>query len=173
MKKVIAIGFSLLLFFIGSPSLAGNEKTPLESLKTREWKYKDVKGEVSLGNVMTLNYPAYGVDPDERHHPFLLELTDVLKTPLRQNYRMTLRGYSDSSGPSETNRNLSRKRAENLKKVLIHKYFMDPKRIFMEAYGEAAPVASNETADGRMQNRRVEIHIHGDVSEAVLFIDKR
>jgi len=37
----------------------------------------------------------------------------------------------------------------------------------MEAYGEADPVASNDTMEGRERNRRVEIHVFGDVSEAV------
>ena len=68
---------------------------------------------------------------------------------------------------------LSLKRAEKLKRLLMGKYYMDEKRITTEGHGEADPVASNATAEGRGLNRRVEIHVHGDVSEAVRFIEKQ
>ena len=62
-------------------------------------------------------------------------------------------------------------RARRLKMLLIEKYYMDEKRITTQGHGEADPVASNETAEGRRSNRRVEIHAYGDVSRAVRFID--
>ena len=148
------------------------EVTPLEFLKKQELKNKDVKGRVYLGKVMTLTYPAYAVDADKKYHPFLLELTDVLKTPLRDNYMIVLKGYSDNSGDAEENLRLSRKRAAALKRLLIEKYYMKEDRITAKGLGEADPVATNETAEGRNLNRRVEIHISGDVSEAVRFTEK-
>ena len=153
-------------------TLAQTEGTPLRFLKEQELKNRDLKGSGYLGKVMTLVYPAYGVEPEERYHSLLLELTDVLKTPLRDNYRLVLRGYSDGSGSPETNRNLSKVRAETLKKVLIRKYYMPASRITGEGFGSADPVASNETPDGRGLNRRVEVHVYGDVSEAIRFVDK-
>jgi len=50
---------------------------------------------------------------------------------------------------------------------------MKKERITTKGHGEKDPVASNETADGRRLNRRVEIHIYGDVSAAVKFIEKQ
>ena len=147
-----------------------NDQTPLQFLKAREAEHKGEKGEVYLGKVLTLTYPAYGFTADKVYHPFLLELTDVLKTPLRSHYRLVLRGYSDRSGAAETNIILSKKRAENLRHLLIQKYYMKGERITAEGYGDANPVASNETVEGRRRNRRVEIHVYGDVTEAVRFI---
>jgi len=154
-------------------SYGQTESSPLEFLKEQERRHRDVREEVYLGKVLVLIYRANAVQADKRYHPLLLELTDVLKTPLRNNYRIVLKGYSDSSGDAEDNMRLSRKRAENLRKLLIKKYYMKEERITAEGYGAADPVASNETAEGRKQNRRVEIHIHGDVTEAVRFIEKQ
>lgn len=145
------------------------ETTPLGFLKKQEVLHRDEGGEVYLGKVMTVNYEAYALEMDPRYHGLVLELTDVIKTPLRKNYRLVLRGYSDNSGPPEKNLALSRERAEHLKTTLTRKYFMDGKRITTEGYGEKDPVASNESARGRSLNRRVEIHVYGDVSEAVRF----
>jgi hypothetical protein len=153
-------------------SLAQTEATPLEFLKAAEFKHSHEKGEIYLGRVMTLTYPAYTVQPEGRVHPLLLELTDVLKTPLRENYRLVLEGYSDTSGSPEENLELSRKRAETLKKILVQRYYMKESRITAEGHGEANPAASNETPAGRALNRRVEIHAFGDVSEAVRFRDR-
>ena len=175
MKRLITISFfiaPLLLLITANQSYCHEGITPLQFLKEQEREHKDAKGEIYLGRVMTLIYPAYGVDAAKKYHPFLLELTDILKSPLRKDYRLVLKGYTDSRGSKETNMGLSRKRAENLKKLLIKKYYMKKHRITTEAHGSADPVASNETAEGRRLNRRVEIHIHGDVSEAVRFIDK-
>lgn len=151
-------------------ALALPERTPLEVLKAREWLHRDVAGEVYLGKVMTLLYETYAMEADEAYHPYLLELTDVLKTPLRSSYRLVLQGYTDTSGDYDANVALSRKRAESLKQTLIEDYYFDEDRIKAEAYGPADPVASNDTAWGRSRNRRVEIHVFGDVSQAVRFV---
>ena len=175
MKRLITICFcivSLLLLITTNPCYSQIEATPLEFLKKQELKNKDAKGSIYLGKVLTLIYPPYAIDADEKYHPFILELTDVLKTPLRDNYRMVLKGYSDNSGYAEENLRLSRKRAAALKRLLIEKYYMKGDRITAKGLGEADPVATNETGEGRKLNRRVEIHISGDVSEAVRFTEK-
>jgi hypothetical protein len=167
----VSVGLCLVMGLAG-PAQGRGETTPLRFLKEQEQKHREVKGETYLGKVVVLTYPAYAVEPDRRYHPFLLELTDVIKTPLRKNYRLVLKGYSDNSGTAGANLGLSLKRAETLKKTLIEQYFMDGRRITTEGYGEADPVASNESAEGRALNRRVEIHVRGDVSEAVRFLQK-
>ena len=169
----------LCLSFLFFSILSGDcysqiETTPLEFLREQEIKHKDIKGEVYLGRVMTLTYPTGVTDADNGYHPLLLELSDLLKTPLRKNYRLLLRGYTDGRGSLEVNMRLSRKRAENLKKLLVKDPYLSMKngRITTEGHGSADPVASNETAQGRRLNRRVDILIFGDVTEAVRFVDK-
>lgn len=68
-------------------------------------------------------------------------------------------GYSDSVGSEDSNMRMSRKRAEAVKNWLVTRHAVDPSRIEVEARGESDPVASNETAEGRKQNRRAVIRI--------------
>ncbi|MCB5363988.1 OmpA family protein [Pusillimonas sp. CC-YST705] len=69
-------------------------------------------------------------------------------------------GYTDSIGTVEYNLGLSKRRAAAVKDYLVSKG-IDPNRIYTEGKGKADPVASNATAAGRAQNRRVEIEIVG------------
>jgi len=151
-------------------TLAQSEPTPLEFLKVWEWANRNAAGEAYLGKVITVRYEPYASDVVDSYHPYLLELTDILKTPLRSNYRLVLKGYTDASGDAQRNQEISRKRAEDLKQTLVETYYFDGDRITVEAFGPAGPVASNETAEGRSLNRRVEIHVYGDVTEAVRFL---
>jgi outer membrane protein OmpA-like peptidoglycan-associated protein len=80
-------------------------------------------------------------------------------------------GYSDSQGSVDAQLRLSRRRAERLKKLLVKKYRLPEGRITFEGHGADKPLASNATAEGRHLNRRVEIHVYGDVSQAVRFIE--
>ena len=67
-------------------------------------------------------------------------------------------GYTDNSGGSSTNDALSRKRAEAVKRELV-KNGIPAKKIQARAYGSSKPIASNNTRNGRIQTRRVEILI--------------
>jgi OOP family OmpA-OmpF porin len=70
-------------------------------------------------------------------------------------------GYTDSVGSLEYNLGLSRRRAEAVKALLTNNYGIAPDRLLTMWYGPTNPVASNATADGQRQNRRVEIAIGG------------
>ena len=68
-------------------------------------------------------------------------------------------GHSDSIGDAEYNRFLSQRRAEAVANRLTTVLGIDPDRVNAMGYGEAEPIASNDTAAGRAQNRRVEARI--------------
>jgi OmpA-OmpF porin, OOP family len=65
-------------------------------------------------------------------------------------------GYTDSTENDARNRRLSERRAEAVKEILVESG-VSASRITTAGYGAANPVASNATAEGRAQNRRVEI----------------
>ncbi|MDF1582570.1 MAG: OmpA family protein [Methyloprofundus sp.] len=69
---------------------------------------------------------------------------------------ITLSGHTDSSGSAERNKELSQQRADFIRDVLVSKGIA-PERITAIGYGQSQPVASNATATGRQQNRRIEI----------------
>ena len=66
-------------------------------------------------------------------------------------------GFADSRGDKDYNRELSEKRAEAVKTYLEATGKMDAGRVSVEPMGEAMPAATNATAAGRKENRRVEI----------------
>jgi len=70
-------------------------------------------------------------------------------------------GHTDSipirSGDYNTNWELSAARADAVVELLAKKYGIPQERMVAAAYGESRPVASNDTADGRAHNRRIEI----------------
>ncbi|KVV15926.1 OmpA family protein [Flavobacterium sp. TMP13] len=67
-------------------------------------------------------------------------------------------GYTDNTGKAEYNLNLSKQRAQAVKTYLVSKG-LSSSRFKSEGLGIADPIASNDTADGRGQNRRVEFAI--------------
>lgn len=68
-------------------------------------------------------------------------------------------GHTDASGDKAANKQLAEARAEAVKSWLTSKGDVKAERISINPIGEAEPVASNATAEGREQNRRVEIAI--------------
>ncbi len=72
-----------------------------------------------------------------------------------------LEGHTDSSGSDEWNLELSRLRSQSASNYLTGQNVMAGRFIVM-GYGEAQPITSNETADGRTQNRRVEVAIYAN-----------
>ena len=72
------------------------------------------------------------------------------------NLRVTVEGHTDSVGSAAYNQKLSERRAQAVKRYLVRQG-IDPSRIMTEGYGKSRPIASNETEEGRAQNRRADI----------------
>lgn len=70
--------------------------------------------------------------------------------------RAVIEGYTDSRGDERYNRTLSGMRAGSVRRILIEKYGIDGSRIAAVGHGDARPVASNDSAEGRKKNRRIE-----------------
>ena len=73
-------------------------------------------------------------------------------------YQVVIYGYTDSLGDAEENKILSQQRADSVSRYLQTRGVL-PQRILTKGVGEDHPVASNDTAQGRSQNRRVEIKL--------------
>ncbi|HYC67040.1 OmpA family protein [Brevundimonas sp.] len=67
-------------------------------------------------------------------------------------------GHADSDGADDYNLNLSRQRASSVAQYLVSRNVL-PDRLYVDGRGESQPVATNATAEGKAQNRRVEILI--------------
>lgn len=91
--------------------------------------------------------------------PLLKQVASTLKAA--KSLTVEIQGHTDDVGSAAKNIRLSKQRAEAIKKVLI-KAGVAPNRLLANGYGPTRPRASNKTAQGREQNRRVEFQILGE-----------
>jgi outer membrane protein OmpA-like peptidoglycan-associated protein len=74
---------------------------------------------------------------------------------------LQIEGYTDSVGSDQVNQQLSERRADTVRDYLIEQGVAGS-AITAKGFGKASPVASNDTADGRSKNRRVQLVVNGD-----------
>lgn len=86
-------------------------------------------------------------------------LNRVAALLIEKNFSLKLAGHTDNTGSRELNLRLSKERAESVKAYLVSKG-ANASRIEATGYGPDQPIASNSTADGRQQNRRVEFTLY-------------
>jgi outer membrane protein OmpA-like peptidoglycan-associated protein len=76
--------------------------------------------------------------------------------------RLAIEGNTDSVGGEAFNQELSEKRADSVRDYLAHQS-IPMTSMTSQGFGKTRPVASNDTAEGRQQNRRVELVVSGEV----------
>lgn len=87
--------------------------------------------------------------------PTLKEIGEMLKE--HGDLTLTIEGHTDNVGTEQANKELSNRRAAAVKAFLVSTYGVDGGRLQSVGVGAAKPVAPNTTAEGRQQNRRVEL----------------
>lgn len=113
-----------------------------------------------IGENITLNMPGnitFKTDSSDLNGDFFSVLDSVAL--VLKEYEKTLievAGHTDNTGSDQYNQTLSERRARTVAQYLTSKGVMD-QRIMTVGAGEGHPVASNETPEGRQQNRRVEL----------------
>lgn len=86
--------------------------------------------------------------------PVIQSIAKGLET--NPNLRLLIEGHTDSVGNAAANMDLSRRRAEAVKSVLATQFKVDAARLTTAGLGATKPIDSNDTPQGRAQNRRVE-----------------
>ena len=71
--------------------------------------------------------------------------------------KLTIEGHTDDAGAAAANMTLSQRRADAVKAALVKAYDVDAARLVTKGLGSTKPVAPNTSAEGRQQNRRVEL----------------
>lgn len=102
------------------------------------------------------DYPVNMSDLPVSQKDILKKIAEKINT--NDQLTLILSGHADKTGSEGYNLSLSRKRAANIKAYLIGQG-VSPEKIKIEYYGSSKPIASNDTAEGRMKNRRVDIDI--------------
>ena len=114
------------------------------------------------GDEITLNIPGnltFQTDSADIRADFYDVLNSIVL--VLQEYDKTLievMGHTDSTGSTEYNQRLSERRADSVAAYLVaHK--IDSRRTLTQGFGESYPIASNASAAGRQENRRVELRL--------------
>ena len=89
------------------------------------------------------------------YYPELLKIAKILKA--NPKLKIEIDGYTDNIGNKKYNLELSKKRAEAVKDILVKIYGINPKRMKIKGFGEAYPMVPNTTHTNKAINRRVEI----------------
>ena len=92
----------------------------------------------------------------EQYIPILKNVIDYM---IENNYDVTIVGHTDSKGSESYNEKLAMRRATSVKEKLLELGLSSDRIVGLEGRGELEPVSSNETEEGRSQNRRIEFNL--------------
>jgi len=109
------------------------------------------KGAYVFRNIL-FDYNKSTIKPESE--PILDEVAEFLKA--NPGMKMEIQGHADSIGSAGYNQKLSERRAAAVKAYLVKDEAVKGDRLTTKGYGLTMPVASNDTAEGRAKNRRVE-----------------
>jgi len=117
--------------------------------------------ETARGLIMNLSdvlfdFGKYTLKPDTREK--LAKVSGILLA--HPDMKLQVEGYTDNVGSDEFNQKLSEQRADSVRDYLISQGIAADS-ITAKGFGKTNPIASNDTAQGRQQNRRVEIVVSG------------
>ena len=141
--------------------LASSEAARARAMESLN-KIAQVKEE-ARGMVITLSGQVLFVTGKSELLPAARDQLDQVAAALKDQGElkpMVVEGYTDSVGSDATNQKLSKDRAESVRAYLVSKG-VPSEKITSVGKGEANPVASNDTPEGRANNRRVEIVVAG------------
>jgi outer membrane protein OmpA-like peptidoglycan-associated protein len=132
---------------------ANSLRRQLENLQLRQTESGVV---VTLGDVL---FESGETDLREEAMASLVEVVDLLQSEPDKLIR--IEGHTDSTGDAETNLKISEQRANAVFEALVS-LGVSAERVTTAGMGEDFPIASNETEEGRSQNRRVDVILLDD-----------
>lgn len=98
----------------------------------------------------------FGFDSTEVQEQYFSDLEELANFLKRfSDLQVDVEGHTDNVGPEDYNMGLSQRRAQAVVDVLVNQHGIDASRLSPVGFGETQPVASNDTEEGRAQNRRV------------------
>ena len=133
-----------------------------EQIEAQEVKIEEIEGKLKVTFVDKILFDTGRVEIGKRGKEALLELADSLRQNKGQ--KIVVEGHTDDvpiglvlMDKYPTNWELSAARALGVVRFLQEKGWLEPERLSAAAYSYYRPVASNDNAKGRRQNRRIEI----------------
>jgi OOP family OmpA-OmpF porin len=151
---------------------ADSEKAFNEKFETARKQFNENEAEVyKQGNELvirlkTLEFPKAKADLKASNFALLAKVEKVIKE-FGQSPSVIVEGHTDSVGGKAVNEKISTQRAEAVKEYFVANQATEPSKIKAIGYDYQKPLASNKTASGRAQNRRVDIRIQADRSTSL------
>ena len=124
--------------------------TPSEARVNRQ-------GDDVVISLLGINFPSGRSTIDGASAPLMSKVQQSLT--MFPDAAIVVEGHTDSQGSDSANLILSQDRADAVKQYIVTNFGRNPERISSIGYGEARPVANNESADGRARNRRIDLVI--------------
>jgi hypothetical protein len=164
-RKIAKIGIILFLLVFSLPIQALTTTEVRENtirINALELKEVDITSSEAPKNLTivldekALHFDFNKSDVKEDFFELLKNLKEFVE---ENNYEVTIVGHTDSVGSNQYNFKLSRKRAEAVKAKLLEFGLAEDRIVGIEAMGEEEPIASDDTKEGRAENRRVEFKL--------------
>lgn len=147
-------GWKLPVSIIGEAEAA---KEANEEAKKQLAEAKTVEQVVTALNASIINFPSGSSDVPADAKPLLEEAAKVLKGQPAATV-IQISGHTDSRGSAATNKKVSEARAASIRKALTE-LGVSEKMLIAKGYGSEKPIASNDTEEGRFQNRRIQYEV--------------
>ncbi len=131
------------------------------SIGFRSVRYAESAPDFSQTILSSGRYVSHGILFDTNSDRLKPESAPAIQTVAKAldtnpNLKLLIEGHTDSVGNAAANMDLSKRRAEAVKAVLVSQFSVDAGRLTTNGLGATKPIDSNDTPQGRAQNRRVE-----------------
>ena len=113
---------------------------------------------ISAVNLNVINFPTGSAQIPSDEYDFLNKVAAAIKAA-PANTVLEVGGYTDNTGDPAANLALSQQRAEAVRNYLVQQG-IGPDVLVAKGYGDARPVASNDSEEGKFRNRRIEFAVH-------------
>lgn len=136
-----------------------NNTIRINALEIDEVDITRVRGPREVTVVMDSRSLNFDFDKSVVKEQYIPILRNVIDYMIENNYDVTIVGHTDSKGSESYNEKLAMRRATSVKEKLLELGLSSDRIVGLEGRGELEPVSSNETEEGRSQNRRIEFNL--------------
>jgi len=136
----------------------------IEQMFTRDEARVFREGENVILRLVGLNFDSGKSEIKQENLDLLAKVERAIDVFPRS--ELIIEGHTDSYGSDEMNQTLSQSRAEAVQQYMINAMRIPSYRLIATGFGETNPIANNETASGRAQNRRIDIVIKPNLDPA-------
>ncbi len=131
-----------------SASGSSSSKTDIERLE-------HALAEAGRADIYELYFSFNSDEIRDESEPTLRDIGEIMRR--HPDWKLSIGGHTDAIGGDAPNLDLSKRRAAAVKIALVEHFGVNAGRLTTDGYGKSRPVDTNDTAEGRARNRRVEL----------------